>query len=399
VQNLSELGAFVNQGILRKSAGTGTATISVPYQDAGGGVQEQKGQLTIGRRVGFLNGTLEADPGTTVVFADGVDQNGGSITGTSATFNVMGSWIATAGTIELSGTSLSISDSFDQSGGSMFVQAGSAVSVMGAAMLSGGSDTLRLGGTFTASGTFQQSAGSILVTDLGSVLTVPAGTTVSGGSWAIQHGGLVSDPGSLQQSGGSIAVQDSGSAITIGGAFTQSGGSALTAGSLSVTGSVVLSGSAILSIQQGSLTAGGGLLIQATAVLNGWGGTVYGDVTNAGTLNLIQDNTPTTLQINGNYTQTGVLNAGLGGENGGPGTQGNAGYSALWVSGLATLGGTFYFLSLNGFAPWPPENFDVLTYGSRQGTFDAMYLPPVSAGTWDVIYDDPQHRLTLWVVG
>jgi parallel beta-helix repeat protein len=397
----SSLGNTYDGILFDESASANSVLTNTISRNAGAGIRIASGSnnLLSSNTISLNTGPgVEVDGGTATQISentlDWLEVNGGElqVIGPSpvATFDQSGgsttvpSTLTSSGDVQITGGTLTV------------VGLGAAASAAGVTTIAGGSVTLNLGGSFTASGTFQQSAGSILVTEGGSVLTLPAGATVSGGSWTVQHGGLVSDPGSFQQSGGGIAVQDSGSAFTIGGAFSQSGGSALTAGSLAVTGSVVLSGSAILSIQQGSLTAGGGLLIQSTAVLNGWGGTVYGDVTNAGTLNLIQDSTPTTLQINGNYTQTGTLNAGLGGT---PGTLGNAGFSALWVSGLATLGGTFNFISLNGFAPWPTENFTVLTWGSRQGTFDAMYLPPVSAGSWYVLYDDPQHRLTLWVVG
>jgi hypothetical protein len=77
-----------------------------------------------------------------------------------------------------------------------------------------------------------------------------------------------------------------------------------------------------------------------------------------------------------------------------------AGYDALQVSGLATLGGTLNVFLGPGYTPSPGDVFAVLTYGSRSGTFATINLPSLPRGHWDPRYDDASapNELTLWVL-
>jgi hypothetical protein len=138
------------------------------------------------------------------------------------------------------------------------------------------------------------------------------------------------------------------------------------------------------------VSTGYGLQIDAGVTLNGFGGSITGDIVNAGTLNLVNGDSAGGLFITGNYTQSGTLLEGWGGM---------MAASHLNVSGQATLGGTLTLSFLDGFTPTPNGMpFTALMYGSRGGAFATLNLPGLSAGHWDPRYDDPWHTFTLWVV-
>jgi outer membrane autotransporter protein len=77
---------------------------------------------------------------------------------------------------------------------------------------------------------------------------------------------------------------------------------------------------------------------------------------------------PSTLTINGSYTQTAAstLNIQIGGLT--AATQ----FDQLVVTGSATLSGTLNLTLLNSFDPSLGDVFRILTYGSRSGTFGTL---------------------------
>jgi hypothetical protein len=215
-------------------------------------------------------------------------------------------------------------------------------------------------------------------------LVIADAFTMNGGSLSVQLGDAVSVGTSLTETGGSISVMGSGSVVSVTGTYQQTGGTITlggTGGRLSVNGSLVASGSAVLTLQMGGLLdATTGVTIQSGATLNGYGGFITGNVTNAGTLNLENGGSAYTLSITGDYTQTGTLKVGLAS---------SSSYSRLNVSGRAELGGTLHVDLLGGFTPFPGMGFALLTYGSRLGDFTSYDLPPLGFGHWDHHFDYP----------
>jgi hypothetical protein len=130
-------------------------------------------------------------------------------------------------------------------------------------------------------------------------------------------------------------------------------------------------------------------------------GTIIGNVNNVGgTVSASDPGTPTTLTINGNYTQGpgGILVAYLGGTT--PGT----GYSQLVVTGTATLGGTLDLdlVPGSGLVITPNETFDLVTAaGGVSGSFsDVAGLPPLPVGdSWNVSFSNGSMDLTLTLEG
>jgi hypothetical protein len=86
------------------------------------------------------------------------------------------------------------------------------------------------------------------------------------------------------------------------------------------------------------------------------------------------------LTINGDYTQNALatLEMELGGLlRGGE-------YDALVVTGAMSLAGTLDVTLWNGFAPLAGNSFDILDWGTLNGTFDFINLPGLDAGlSWD----------------
>jgi hypothetical protein len=63
-------------------------------------------------------------------------------------------------------------------------------------------------------------------------------------------------------------------------------------------------------------------------------------------------------------------------------------YDIINVSGIATLGGTLNVSLLNSFVPNIGDQFTLMTYGSKTGTFPTVNLPSLPAGRfWHLIYN------------
>lgn len=95
-------------------------------------------------------------------------------------------------------------------------------------------------------------------------------------------------------------------------------------------------------------------------------GTIDGDVVNnGGQVSPGDVGASGVLTITGNYNQavTGTLNIELGGLNAG------SEHDQLLVGGATTLDGTLDVSLINGFTPAVNDNFTVMTYSSRTGTF------------------------------
>jgi hypothetical protein len=182
---------------------------------------------------------------------------------------------------------------------------------------------------------------------------------------------FVNDSGSVRVQGGTLALDDvhnaglvtvgAGTNLTVSVGYTQSAGeTTLDGGTLAVNG-----GSGLVDIQAGTLDGQG---------------TISGNVRNAGQLNVGTSGTPGVLTINGDYTQagSGSLQVEIGG------TASGSAYDVLAVTGEASLAGTLTVALINGFTPDPTDQFQILTYRTLSGTFDAIDPPP----GWTI---DPQY--------
>jgi adhesin HecA-like repeat protein len=156
---------------------------------------------------------------------------------------------------------------------------------------------------------------------------------MAGGSVNVPPNQTLSVDVDFAKSGGSVSVMGAGALLDVTGNLTHSGGTLTaggTGGKVSVDGQLTLSGGT-LSLDNGLLTAWGGLTVQSAGTLSvANSATITGDVVNNATLTLAAS---ATLNVTGNYTQSGTLNLSLAS---------STTYSKLNISGLATLSGTLY---------------------------------------------------------
>jgi hypothetical protein len=329
---------------------------------------------------------------TVLVIGDSFQMNGGTLTVRYGQSFSAASVTQNGGTVSVSmdfSSSLTVAGSYTKSGGSLTLQSGS-LSVGGDFTQSGGDTAVSMGGTFSLpDGTLSLEDGIFTVNG---TVAVTGTLDQHGAALSIGSMGALNVTGAFTQTAGSTQI-DSGS-MTVTGSLQQSGGTFTLGNSwygLTVTGTTTLSDAAVFTLLTGgTLYANGGLEIGSGATLRGWGGSINGNVSNAGTLTLINGSAGTWLNINGNYSQTGTLRVGL---------DSMMMNSHLSVWGLATLGGTLEVVLLNGFMPSPSGMpFSVLYYGSRSGTFATLNLPALNCGSWDPRYDDPYSTFSLWVV-
>jgi hypothetical protein len=151
--------------------------------------------------------------------------------------------------------------------------------------------------------------------------------------------------------------------IATGTAFTNRGTSRVQ-GTFTVgnTTNYIQSGGAT-SLEGGSLNAGRPVQIQG-GELRGYG-TIAANVASFGTVS--PDPLLGALTIQGDYFQypSGLLNVGFAGS--GPGQN-----SLLQVTGNAALDGTVSAAAVNGYAPVPGRQYEVLSYGSLSGAFGTV---------------------------
>jgi hypothetical protein len=198
------------------------------------------------------------------------------------------------------------------------------------------------------------------------------GITFEGNAvWNNQSDGTV-----VLESGSSLdKFFSDGSKFNNAGVLTVNSGSGNIAFAVTNTGTVTVLAGRTLSVggnftqTDGNTTVDGTLTVSNTVYLNGGvlhgSGTINGNVVNAAELD--PGESPGILTINGNYTQTaaGTLVIEIGGPDAG------TGYDRLVVNGVAALAGTLSVTILNNYVPDSNAVFQVLTFHSHTGDFDA----------------------------
>lgn len=141
---------------------------------------------------------------------------------------------------------------------------------------------------------------------------------------------------------------------------------------------IVVTGGGVLSINNRVEADGGNIIIDEGGGVGG-SGSIDGDVLNAGGL-LSPGNSPGTLAISGNYTQSSVgkLRMEIGG------LEGGIGHDQLIVDGLASLAGSLEIVLLPSFEPARGNSFKLFDLTSHVGEFQAIALPTLAHGLmWD----------------
>ena len=367
-------GVIRNEGMIRKSAGTGTSVIhpQVVIQNIGGAVRVDSGALALGggltSRFGTGDGgTFQVAPGATLRLNDGA-----SYARYHGTYTASG-----GGKILLSGGTMAMDDGreggwtfnfpagmFEWSGGVIETPAFAPFTNAGFIELTGPVAIFGTGARNT--GTMTQSGAATLNLPFGSGLTNTAsgiydirndsGTTRDGG------GG----PAPFYDNAGTFRKSAGTGTSVITSVFTNTGTVIAETGTLSFP--VGEFGRSYLQTAGTTTLVGGNFSFTSPGVFTGGSltgaGTITGSVRNEGAV-IAPGTSPGKITITGDYTQTadGVLEIEIGGNT--PG----AGYDQLEIGGAANLGGTLNVKLINGYQPRKGDVFTIIAPASFSGAF------------------------------
>jgi fibronectin-binding autotransporter adhesin len=373
---LNVTGAFTNEasGVLVLNASGDTVTAG-SFNNSGGivfisnGTSLNAGAYTQTGVSGIVNSGTQVYGGTLTVAGELSDaasssrlsiENGGTVTaGSLDNFGAISTGIALNDT---GNNTLNVTGAFtNEAGGQLYLNASNDAVTAGSFGNSG--TVLMSNGTSLKAGAYTQTAGLTAVdgtltvagelsNDASSSLSIQMGGTANAGSvdnfGQIATGNDSADTGNnalnvaggfTNEAGGQVSLQASGDKTTAG-SFTNSGAVTLAAGtSLTVNSGGAYTQAAGSTDVDGTLIAPGGVNINGGALSGS--GTVNGNVINGGT---VAPGDPTTLTINGNYSQTadGTLVIDVSSA---------TDYTMLDVTGNATLDGTVDFDFLGGYVP------------------------------------------------
>lgn len=387
--------ALANAGLLRKSAGTGTATISVPCANSGT-VLDGSGTLilTLDNSSGSftnvaggtlsVNGTATLAPAASIAGAGNFTVTAGMITN-NGTFNVTGTNMFSGGTMVLAGSGTMTGSALIVNGGSLLLTGGGPASPSSLSLSAGliaGTTPVAVSGKFTWSGGTNGSATSDLV------VTAGGGVVISGPSTKYCYGTLINNgPGTW--SGAAVWCYASAlfsntpagslDLLTDGTAFAWSGGNPWfgnaglvrkSAGAGTNTIFVPFANANAVQVNSGTLAltnlvngggsftvpAGGSLNVSGTATLDSGS-----SITGAGNY----------LQAGGSLTNHGTFNI-TGTNTFSGGTSVFAGTCPMTGSALLLTGGT---LILTGAGSVTPASL-TFTSGFLQGTMPVTVSGP-----------------------
>jgi beta-propeller repeat-containing protein len=431
-------GTFNNAGTLKKTAGTGTSSISAVFNNTGSvQVAGTGNSLTLsggGTCGGACNGSFSVGAGGTLSFGGTYALNG-SITGAGAVVFVSASSETTtfSGTYNITGgTSVQgnaranfVPPATVTNVGALSVNcfcilnfsSGGTISASTVGLSQGfltGTDTINAsgmftwyGGTLSGDSTFNANGGiSFLGTPFASKTLTRTLVNNGTATFSDLFGALSISPGSAlnNPAGSALDFQNdswiSGGAINNAGTFMKTGGV-----DPRTFSNVAFSNSGTVLVSIGALVFGGGSYTQTagTTMLNGGkitfpsnmslqGGVllgvdpaappaITGNVSNTGGT-VHPGLSPGIINETGNYTQDagGSLNIDIGGTTAGT-------FSQYILSGTATLNGTLNVTLVNGFVPVDGNSFTILTSSARTGTFSAVNLPSATGISFSVSYN------------
>ena len=392
---------FHNAGTVQKSAGTGTATISINLTNAGS-VSLLQGGLNFSGG-GIIEGTFNAAAGTTMTFS------GGTFTySTAPTLTGPGTFQFTGGNLtllndlipnlQLLGGTLSLGPNF---------QGGTITNLTFAGTLSG---NYTVSGTFNCSGgvngnmevvnggTLNWSGGNVsgLAVDSGGTLNWSQGTLLSGlsivaGAFVSWSGGTAAGPivvatnAVLNLTG--TATKFLQNVLTNAGTVTWTGNSSLAVynyAPYSYYGAIENLAGAVWDMQGNqnlsSSYSGPSYFHNAGTVQKSSGGgttSISIAFNNSGTLDVQTGSI--NFNSSGSYTQTGAtLDFGISAAN-------SAGQ--LIIAGNLNIDGTVGIGLLNGYAPQVGASFSLITYGTFAGAFNHLNLPGLTTNlAWQISY-------------
>jgi len=363
------LNSFGNAGLWRKTGGTGTTTLSVPFAN-NGDVQVQSGTLDLAAG-GSASGTFEVSANAALQFVGGTYTLSAASSVTGA-----GHGIFSSGTINASGTYNLATNTFS----------GATVNFSGNYTIAGQPVTISAGAVnFNAGGTVNLTGLTLSGGALGGTLAFPVNGPFSWSSGAINNTGGVRLNGAGSLSGvGTGAMTLSGPLINAGALTWGGSGNNLIIGSGTLTN--LVAGTITITTDISAASGGGFNLIGNAGLLRKTGGTGTTTLSvpfvNTGTL----DAQSGTISLANNYVLTnGALSFGISSV---------TNYGNIKLSGAASFRESLG-VNLNGFY-WPTvgSSFNLLTYTSESGVlFTNTALPPFI--TWQAVYNSTAFTLTV----
>jgi len=367
----------LNQGMVRKSGGTGTTYIYPTFNNSGT-LDVQTGTVYI-YSIGQGSGLFLPEAGATLIFRDSYEMdsdltgagtnllNGGTFT---LNGNINGSNVVMNGANLLARNTV-INSALTWNSGSILV--GSVVTVATNGLL-----TLTSGGGHFFYG-IMTNAGTIQLLNGGGDLQLDGSCQAAG---AI--GELINLPGALVDLQGDNSITfacDTTELIINQGVLRKSGGTGITtinppfnnSGTVQASsGTMSFSQAFIQSAGQTVLNGGNFAFSQVAQLLGGTitgTGTITGSISNNAAIGT--GSSPGLLTISGNYTES--ANAHLAIKLGGilAGTN----YDQLSIGGSAALAGTLDISYWNGFTPSAGSFYTVLACNARTGFFSAITAP------------------------
>ena len=333
-------------------------------------------QISDGGTVLVSGGTLTIDATGTLT---NLDISGGTLDGTGA-LTISGDFTGGGGTLDsTSPTTLEGSSSLagDLTIGGTVINDGTATwTGDGTIQFTGGTFDNEPGSTFVAGSndSLQTIDGNgTFINDGTFGKTGGAPTTIDNGVSFDNSGDVTIDNGTLTLGGGDntgTVTVDNGAGLTISGDFTLTGSSSITG-----SGTVDVGSSGDLNLG-GTVTAGSVTIDQGGTA--GGSATIDSSLTNNGTLD--DGGAIGVLTINGNFTQTSTGTLSLTVNSSTAGT----GYDQLRISGMANLGGTLNVSTTTAYIPAQNTSFSLLTYnslfsGSSFGTIQATFGAPTTS--------------------
>ncbi|HEX8071742.1 MAG TPA: FG-GAP-like repeat-containing protein [Pyrinomonadaceae bacterium] len=397
---------FSNAGTARKTTSSAQLLLNVPFNNTGA-VEVQAGELAI-QAGGTSSGSFTAAAGTKFTFNAHAFQSGATVSAptvqfdganaVAATYNVTQLTNVASGTTTFTSNVVGLGTTLDVTGRADFnSNAVSAQTINLTGQIGGSANvsvpaggTLNFNGRFDGTGATSVPAGATLniggsqptlsrtLNNAGTANYAPASSLVfSGGTFHNLAGATfnLQNENQIFQSGGTNLFANAGTVVKTAGTGTLLFNvPATNAGTFEAQAGTIQFGAGYTQTAGLTLFNGGNFASTAGFTLQGGelrgAGTFTGNLTNAaGTIN---PGTPAgCLNVNGNYIQqaAATLNVEIGGAT--ACTQ----FDRLAITGSATLGGTLNATLTGGFNPPAGQTFQVLTYGSRAGTFATLTGP------------------------
>jgi hypothetical protein len=341
--------AVINSGTIKKSGGTGYATMNVPLTaQSGSQFLVQSGNFYVGA-VTSTNATFNAASGTSLIF----NTNDARTFDAASTISGAGTTLWQSGTNNFSGT---ITTPLSLAGGTLAINSASGQSVPTLTMQGG---TLNGTAPITVTGTTMTWSGGTIGGS--GTLSIPPGTTISITGYPFFDARPISNGGTIQFPSGTYAYMQNGAALTNGGTIDMQSDASIYVN----TGVASITNSGILAKSAGSNTSTIGVPVTNTA---------------SGTIKAMLG----TMSFTNGLTQSGTLLFPIAAA---------ASFGKISVTGAFALAGTLTASTTGGYTPTNGTAFPILTFGSRSGNFANKNLD-YGTGTFTETYTTTALTLT-----